>query len=720
MVTARASRQREPARPTVPDPLRAGRAKTAALLSVFVVAYVSLGVASYTRTSATWDEPIHLTAGYAAARQADYRFDPSHPPLLRLWAALPLLFMSGITPPAPPPAGMPPTEWLDTAYSGAHRFLYLENDADRLLYAGRFMVLLLGALLGVLVFFWARDWLGPTAAVAALAFFALEPNLLAHARLVTTDLAVTCFVFGAAYYAWRTQRAVTGWNVAGLALFFSLALATKFTAILLAPCLLLLLVSVVQRGAIVPRQAAAITATVALATFGVLWAAYGFRHAPSDTLGWTFDLHARELAAKAPVLAQLTEWIDGLRLVPNAFIEGTLYSAASLRGMPAFLAGEISPEGWWYYFAFAILIKTPVALLALAAVGLWACVRRRTESGHAALFVLLPLTMFLAVAMISGVNLGVRHVLPIYPFLLLVAAAGTMELWRLSRRAGHAAVAIAISAMLVEGSLAYPYPLTFFNAFVGGPANGHQYLLDSNLNWGQGLKALKAWMDDAGVEHVNLSYFGQADPAYYDIGVTHLPGAPGFATEAIVKPRLPGYVAISETTLHGVYSPPEWQLFYSGFQRLTPAVVIAHGIRVYWVNEWPEADAPSGGTAAHRRLADALLFGLRWPGHAAHHYRAYLETEAHDTVTLTNYGIALAADNEAGNAMNALRQAVNADARNTRARLLLGQLLASQGQPDEAVREFEAVAVLQPGSGEAHEWLRRLGRSPAALSRGTP
>jgi Tfp pilus assembly protein PilF len=171
-----------------------------------------------------------------------------------------------------------------------------------------------------------------------------------------------------------------------------------------------------------------------------------------------------------------------------------------------------------------------------------------------------------------------------------------------------------------------------------------------------------------------------------------------------------------------VYSPPEWRLFYVGFLHLTPVAVLNHSIRVYWIEEWPEGPEPpadSASLAAHRRLADALLFGLRWPAHAAHHYRVYLAVEERDVGALANYGIALASDNEVGQATDVLRRAVSLDGRNARARLLLGQLLAGQGQSEAAAREFQIAAMLQPDLREARDWLQRLGRSsspPGAIA----
>src|SRR5688572_22506999 len=169
-------------------------------LLAFTAAFVALELNAYTRKSATWDEPMHLTSGYAALAAHDHRLDPSHPPLVRMWAALPLLFTDHAPLDTRTVDHARGLEWLQGAYGFAHRFLYVDNDADRLLYRARFMIVLLGVVLGILLFCWVREWVGFAPAAVALALYAMEPNIAAHAALVTTDLGVTCFMFGAVYF----------------------------------------------------------------------------------------------------------------------------------------------------------------------------------------------------------------------------------------------------------------------------------------------------------------------------------------------------------------------------------------------------------------------------------------------------------------------------------------------------------------------------------------
>ncbi len=712
-------KRRSPARPvsatTVPAnaaPEPRWRAPAIGCLSAGL--FLALAIAGSSGSSATWDEPIHLTAGYAALTRADFRVDPSHPPLLRMWAALPVVALRpSIDVDTDAIDGVAPETWLGAAYAFAHRFMYVENDADRMLGAARIMIVLLGVALGVLVFAWARAWLGVVPAAVALLLFAIEPNLLAHSALVTTDLGVTLFVFGTLYFLWRTCEQATPLNVAAVSCCAALALVSKFSAVLLAPIVFVLLALAMARRAIPIKTGAAVAGAMTATAVLAIWTVYGFRYLPSGAGTWAFDFTAGTATSSTPLVSALAAWIDRHHLLPNAYTQGFVYAQSSSQVMPSFLAGERGTAGWWYYFPIAFLLKTPIALLLLVALGFVICFRRGRELGPLRLaFVLVPIVVFLGAAMASGINLGLRHVLPIYPFVLLLAAVAVKGLLTAGRQWAPVALAVVVTAGVVELARSYPNPLAFFNQLAGGPANGYRYLADSNLDWGANLKRLDDWMVRNRVEHINLAYFGQADPAYYGINCTHLPGAPGFATDAIARPRLPGYVAISPTIMQGVYAPPQWQMFYEPFADLEPAAVLGHALRVYWVEEWPLAPASPAPTAARldarRTLADALMHGMQWPEPAIVHYREYLRHRPRDGDALMNLGIALAAAGRIPEVLPALESAVNAAPDHGRARLTLAKALLGSGNLRDAAAQAERAVHLLPADPDAHDFLGRV------------
>lgn len=220
----------------------------------------------------------------------------------------------------------------------------------------------------------------------------------------------------------------------------------------------------------------------------------------------------------------------------------------------------------------------------------------------------------------------------------------------------------------------------------------------------------------------------------------------------MARPRLPGYVAISGTTLTGVYSPPAWRLFFAPFADLEPVAVVGHSIHVFWVEEWPSP--PSGDSSvdpmAHRALADALLHGLAWPDRASWHYAQYLASRPADAATLTNYGASLAASGRTADGIAALQQAVSIEPRHAMAqgtlaralfisqdiagatvaarhavalrpddadsRVLMGRIQAVQGLFVEAERHFADAVRLDPDHRVARDLLDRVQRTRQASS----
>jgi len=683
------------------------RAKIAFVLVLFALTFGLLQWFAYSQKSATFDEPIHLAAGYAALAKGDYRFEGTHPPLMRMWAALPLLFMGDVRLDTAVIDRTPPREWHSggTAFTHATKFLYIDNHASRLLNAARFMIVLCGIGLGILVFAWTYEWLGLVPAAGATAFYAISPNVLAHTSLVTTDAGSACFIFGTVYFLWRATRRYSVANVAGLIVFFMLAIVTKFSALILGPVIVVLLALAARAGAcITPRRIAALVLTLAAAAVVAIWAVYGFRYAPSESATWVLSLETASLAQTVPALARVTGWVDHHHLLPNMFTEGFLMFAQSMTDGHFFLAGDYSSSGWWYYFPVAFLIKTPLGFLLLIGIGLAMCLRRRRELGGLnECFLFVPIAIYLAAAMNNPFQVGIRHILPIYPFLLVITAAGvhTLVHTRLGRVILAAPVAIYVQAL----TSVYPHTLGYFNLLVGGPRHGSEYLADSNVDWGQDLPALKSWMTRRDVDRVHLAYFGSADPEYYGIDYGGLPAAtPGFrlpdAPERWSRPRLPGYVAISATVLTGVYLDPQWRLFYSGLRRRTPTEVIGNSIFVYWLDRWPDADYsayPDLESGDADWLLGNELLDVQWFTRAIVHYRRVLARHPDQPFALRRLGASLLATGDAASAIPPLERAVTLSPESGRGHLLLATaLFDTRANPDQVIRHARRSVSLLP------------------------
>jgi hypothetical protein len=236
------------------------------------------------------------------------------------------------------------------------------------------------------------------------------------------------------------------------------------------------------------------------------------------------------------------------------------------RGLQSYLLGELSPFGWWYYFPVAFAVKTPLAVLLLLALATWRVATHGVRFDLVAL--VLPAALYFVWAMTSHIDFGVRHILPVYPavFILIgVASAEALAAWPASRWLIAAAVAI----QLFEFVHTYPYYVSFFNLGVGGPDRGEYYLLDSNLDWGQDAKRLAGYLQSHGVTDPCVSYFGQADLAYYGIKAKELP--------AKAQP-LDCVAAISINHLHGLYVNAD---SFDWLRQVQPTAKVGSSIYIY-------------------------------------------------------------------------------------------------------------------------------------------
>jgi Dolichyl-phosphate-mannose-protein mannosyltransferase len=559
--------------------------------------YAGLAVASLRGHSATFDEGTHLPSGYTYLALRDHRLNPEQPPLVKLLAAAPLLPLS------------PVFKADDFAWSEARqwelgrRFLYRWNDADRLLFRGRVAVVTLGAALGLAVFFWTRRLFGPPA--AALAFFlcVLSPDLLAHGQLVTTDAAFALFMFLAVALFERATVRISPGRILLAGAATGCAFATKFSAPVLVPILAALAAVVVlspeavrdRRGTPIeglrarPVHLLLVLLAVAAVAFLVLWAAYGFARKMSPDPA----VEAKVLAALGPPKSGAGKAAEALRrtgLLPEPYVRGLVFVLDNAQARPTFLMGRLSPNGFPYYFLVTFLLKTPIPLLVLLGIAFATAPRLPPRT---AAFVWIPVVVYGVVAATSRLQIGHRHLLPLYPFLFVAAGRAVALLAaRSAARAKAGAVVLgALCAWYAAGTLRlHPHYLAYFNELAGGPSQGWRYLVDSNVDWGQDLPGLKAWMDAHGVSRIKLSYFGSADPGYYGIEADYLPGYMSPRPTRVTREVRPGdVVAVSATNLQGVYLDEADRPLMERFRAARPVARIGYSIFIYRADfSWPE------------------------------------------------------------------------------------------------------------------------------------
>jgi len=526
------------------------------------------------------DEPVELAAGYSYLRTGDFRMNPEHPPLAKILAALPLLALH-------PSLPLDSTAWTRADEYGFGMQFFEQNShlIDPLLFSARLVSIFLTACLGLAIALWTRSAFSPGAAMLALALYAFDPTVIAHGHYVKNDVPVTlfCFLAAIAWCAFLTRPGLRRLALAGVAL--GLAVATKFSAGFLLPVMVILYAIRWWQGqkGLSPRHGiGSVLAAMALAA-GVVSLVYG-------ALAWGHGVRLSGIDARAchdlldrdPARAMARMVSRGIPIV-HPFIAGLIvYMDHNTIGHPCYLLGMRGMLGWWYYFPVAFAVKTPVATLALLALAgllllrLWRHTRIRSVA-FPWFAVSVPAAIFGAFSIWSHLNIGIRHLLPIWPFVFILGAAAVT---RACFRYRQAILALLIAGLAAESLWICPHYLAFFNVLAGGPANGPAILADSNIDWGQDAKNLAAWLDARHVSQVCLDYFGTADIGQLGVRGPSLPAT----WEPGRRASLDCVGAISTNILYDAYSNPRQ---HAWLRALHPAARIGYSIYVYDLRRHP-------------------------------------------------------------------------------------------------------------------------------------
>ncbi|WP_207946388.1 phospholipid carrier-dependent glycosyltransferase [Actinomadura sp. 7K507] len=471
----------------------------AALLAQMAAAMLATAV----RQSPTIDEPVYVGTGVVYLYEHDLRHNPEHPPLGKL------LIAAG---PALAGAQFDGAFAGDQQQVGQHLLYASGNDAQRVLLAARIPVIVLTLLFGLVVFAFARDLAGPLGGVAALALYAFSPDVVAHGSLATLDVPMAGFLLTAVWLLWRARRRPRlCLPAAGAAL--GAAVATKMSALPAVPVLLGLTVLSVwafgrARG---PGRAGRLIAVcavsaagVALVAVAVVWVSY---LAVDPRLRWTAPAGVPSIGGPRGLAI---DWLP----FPEPFRDGmrVQFGFEDLR-WTGFLFGRVYLGSLWYYLPAALLVKTPLGMLALWAAGI-AALLAVPRLRPAAPYVLVPAAVMLAAAMTGARDLGVRYAIFVPMFLAVAAAGATLVRWRWTPAAAGALVLfVAVSSLRT-----FPYYLPYSNEAFGGPSETRLHLHDSNADWGQDLGRLADRLRDRYPgEKVWLAYKGSGIPSYYGI-----------------------------------------------------------------------------------------------------------------------------------------------------------------------------------------------------------
>ncbi|MDP2923618.1 MAG: glycosyltransferase family 39 protein [Candidatus Omnitrophota bacterium] len=507
--------------------------KTKIVVALLFAIFAGLAISSMLQQSGTCDEIAHhIPVGVVMMTKGDLKLDTSQPPLSRYITALPVvLFLN-------PRLPQNRAEWRtdDRASFGRDFFFKYNNHPKQMLFASRLMIVFVGLLCGLVVFLWSRSLFGLKTALFSLFLYVFSPDILAHTQLATTDMAATFFILLSIYIFWRFVNNQNNFNLTAAGISLGLAQLSKYSALILYPIFILLFIFVFpkikqQKGKNILLQALLIF----MISIIVVWGGYGFRLEPvlKDAMRQNEKLEL--INAKVSSLPFWNEnaknKLDNFLLhVPVPLGEHILGTMGIFRheerGHRTYFLGTWSEKGNILYFAVAFLIKMPIPIIFFLATGLFVCLCKKSSPEN--YFLILPPLVYFIVALLCGLQIGVRHLLPMYPFCFMIAARSIS----LARYKSFAFILILVSLWYAVSSyMIWPHYLSYFNESVGGPNNGWKYLRDSNIDWGQDLPALGEYIKKNNINEISFLYFGQDNPSLYGINFKK------FSNEEFIKPE---------------------------------------------------------------------------------------------------------------------------------------------------------------------------------------
>jgi hypothetical protein len=535
-----------------------------AVVALLLALHFAMAVASKRHESNTSDEIAHVTGGYSYWTLNDYRLQPENGNLAQRWVALPLLIRGSRFP------TLDQSYWRKSdVWVMGHEFFY-ETGEDHFpkLMAARAMTGLISVAVGALVFLWSRRLFGTPGAFVSLTFFTFSPTFLAHGGYATSDVCIAFFMLASIGAWWRHLRNPGAGPFALSLVAFGLACVAKFSAVLLAPMMVLCaLVHVASRPGEAGRCARS-AAGHAAAAFAVIWLFYGFRYSafnPALPGADQFIESWAEMYSRTGRIGHAIHLLAAVHALPEAFLYGAAYVVETSQSRGAFLNGDYSLYGWRTYFIWAFALKTTLPLMAAFGMSAWVALRsgiREAANAAGRFGGLLPLTplaalfsVYWAFSIQSHLNIGHRHLLPVYPVVFILT--GALGAW-LRRPPGWPALLVAglLAWHVGESARVAPHYLAYFNELAGGPIGGHNHLVDSSLDWGQDLPGLKSWLDQnqRPGEDAYLAYCGTGEPRYYRIAAKRLAYLNGFHEDEPYIPLGPGVYCIGATMLQQVYS----------------------------------------------------------------------------------------------------------------------------------------------------------------------
>ena len=679
---------------------RTNRWITAAVLSLLLILSAQIIHAIHGQ-SLTWDEDDHIFAGYESWKTHDFGLNPEHPPMVKQLATLPLL---------PLHLKVPPLQnrfFKSEAYLDGHDLLFHNGPADgnhysaeTLVFRARLPTLFFAIAAALLVFFATREMFNVRAALIALTLFCFDPNLLAFGAYVTTDMAASCTIFATIYALWRYLQRPTPARLVVTGIAAGLALAAKHSTVLLAPMLVLLLAGELAARALsarrprdtsqttLPRTALHYIAALAVITFigvFVLWAFYGFRYAARPAPLTLSPSLADYVGPLAGIQARGILFAARFHLLPESYLYGLADVRKMANDMPSFFFGHVYQHGIWYYFPVVFLIKSTLALLISLALTVFAIARGYLRNPRALWFLIAPPAFYFTVAMSSHLNIGARHILPVWVFCCVLAGAGLSALIQHNHRWIYP-VAVLLIFQIATTLHVSPNYIAYSNEAWGGPTHTYRYLSDSNTDWGQQLLATSAYLRDHHITHCYFAYFVTPFvlPSDYGIPCVNIP-----TPDSLGFNQLSNIPLTIDTATDGpiLISAGDLNYFESGSSALNPYQSL--------MNTQPAAFIQDGILVFNGRFTLPLAAALPHVDHA------WAFANAHNNAAALNE--AILAESLAPNAIQP--------------EIVLGDTQAAAGNKEAARQAYaRAIATINTMDPDARDkWLATVNQKLAAL-----
>jgi len=532
-------------------------------VSLILITQFIFGLYLARSDSQTTDEGIHISAGYTYLKKNDFRFNPEHPPLVKMLASVPLLFAKLNTPPDAIYFDKAKDFFYDSwpeARSYGEDLLYnLGNNAERLLLLARLPMIILTLILGLVIFFVSSKLWGTNGGILSLLLYVLEPIILANGHLVTTDIGASLGYLLSIYLLWKFLLRPKWSNLILFGLVLGIAELMKFTAIILYPASIILLIyfaiSKREKFKKFLKKFGQIIIAFLIA-WVVIWAGYSFKIAQVPVGG----------NSKVPIVATITsnKYFKFFKpvLIPRDYVKGLGLIVGHTRyGHDSFLLGEQSKAGWWYYFPVLFSAKMTISTLVLFLLSIiFIFFDKKNRQKYT--FFLLGGLIFLAFAMTSKANIGVRHILP-FIVVVMVLCGSTAKI--LSKKfIGRVVLFLLVAFMIFENVMVFPYFISYYNQLYGGTDNGYKVATDSNYDWGQDIKRIKEYVSRVNLQDYAIEYSWDSDAALKYFG---LPIKKYNPSDKSIK-----YLIINATSVND----PAFKSFQTKpiYARITPSVFI--------------------------------------------------------------------------------------------------------------------------------------------------